>query len=285
MARSGSALSRREWLMRASIVLPAMHAGLIGNRAIANEQVSGSPVRFNELTLHTRDLASQRSFYTDVLQLPVLHEGPDRLTYRAGATRLTFEPSAAGESPFYHFAFNIPENKLDFAIEWMEGRGDILTWHRTGKQIIHFKQWNAHSVYFFDPAGNILEFIAHHELDNAAGGAFSVDDILCINEIGVVVDDVSALVSELDERLDAKPFLNWSPEFAPVGDREGLFICVKAGRVWLPTKDVKAKESAVSVTQRAKTLHSPMTFESAPGLRVAFESAGVSGSQSLSNAS
>ena len=47
---------------------------------------------------------------------------------------------------------------------WMEDYED---------DIANFVNWHAKSVYFFDPAGNIVELIARFDLDNKTSETFS----------------------------------------------------------------------------------------------------------------
>jgi len=56
-----------------------------------------------------------KAFYGTTLDLAIPEEGLDRLTVQAGYTRITFDNSSDtvdGRPPFYHFAFNIPKNKI-----------------------------------------------------------------------------------------------------------------------------------------------------------------------------
>ena len=107
----------------------------------------------------------------------------------AGQTVLTFEliDKKYGR-PFYHFAFNIPENKIEKAYEWQKIKTDIIhpnpdfNWDST-KKIVHFSGWNANSIFFLDPAGNLLEYIARHDLKNANAAEFSAKDILYAGDI------------------------------------------------------------------------------------------------------
>ena len=63
--------------------------------------------------------------------------------------------------------------------------------------MVDFSHWNAHSVFFYDPAGNVVEYIARHDLKNAAPGGFGSADILYASEIAWIVDDVAATASTL----------------------------------------------------------------------------------------
>lgn len=186
-----------------------------------------------DLELLTRDLGALRAFYNQGLRLPLLASTPDRFTVRAGATRLTFTADAT-RAATYHFAFNIPENKLPAAKAWLSGRADLLT--QDGADEFASQSWNARQVYFFDPAGNILEFIARHNLPNAAPGPFDPADILNISEIGLPVGDVPAAVDRLARDLALSPFREPGDTFTPLGDEHGLFIVVRQGRHWFPTR-------------------------------------------------
>ncbi len=237
-------------------MIPALHAGLSGAAAWAGSETAADrdaaararrPVEFLELELRCHRIDEQRVFYRDALGLDTRREG-SALVVQAGSSRLRFVPAENGSEPMYHFAFMIPENKLDRAIDWMRGRSPLRP-NRDGGVVFHFRRWNAHSIYFFDPAGNLAELIAHHELPNAAAGDFSSRDILFACEIGLVAPDLGVLLAEIDQRLGLGPFFAASDSFAPVGDRHGLFICVKERRIWLAT-DLAAATYPVDVTLR-----------------------------------
>ncbi len=247
---------RREFLRRSAVMIPAFHGGLLGAAAWADSEPTAAPgasvrarhpVEFQELELRCHRIEEQQVFYRDTLGLDTRLDG-SALEVQAGSSRLRFVPAESGSEPMYHFAFMISENKLDRAIDWMRGRAPLRT-RQDGSVVFHFRRWNAHSIYFFDPAGNIAEFIAHHELPTAAEGDFSTRDILFASEIGLVAPDLEVLLADLDRRLGLTPYFAASDNFAPVGDRHGLFICVKEHRTWLAT-DLKAATYPVDVTIR-----------------------------------
>lgn len=244
---------RRELLKRSALLIPALHGSLsgaaawAGSESIADASRAQRPVEFLELTLRCHRIEEQEVFYRDVLGLDTLREG-SALVVQAGSSRLRFVPAESGSEPMYHFAFMIPENKLDRAIDWMRGRAPLQT-RQDGNVVFHFRRWNAHSIYFFDPAGNLAEFIAHHELPTTAEGDFSPRDILFACEIGLVAPELDVLLADIDQRLGLTPFFAASDNFAPVGDRHGLFICVKQHRIWLAT-DLAALTYPVDVTLR-----------------------------------
>jgi len=179
-------------------------------------------------------LPAQRDFYTTVLSLPVVEENDGTLTVRAGSSRLTFKQAPEGWSGVYHFAFNIPENRFQDAKSWLSGRAPLIK-DAGGADEFRFESWNAHSIYFYDPAGNILEFIARHNLDNSSNGPFTGQSILSVSEIGLATDNVPDTVRLLREHLGVGIYDGaGSDTFTAAGDEHGLFIVVKRSRVWFP---------------------------------------------------
>ena len=184
--------SRRQFIASASAsALVAAHGGITTNVLAAQLPATNgaTPARIQSLRLQTSASLSELSaYYRDVLELPVLSEESSEFTIGAGESRITFVPAAADvKDPFYHFAFNIPENKIRSARNWQRARGPIMNTPPRLRdpdypaEVRHFRRWNAHSVFFLDPAGNVLEYIARHTLENAATGSFTSRDILCFN--------------------------------------------------------------------------------------------------------
>jgi len=158
--------------------------------------------RFQEVELYTqtKDLAKQKEFYTSKMQLQLVSENTNQFSVKAGETLLKFSGNDDYKKPFYHIAFNIPENKLDEAKQWSNNRFELLL-NDYGEDIIYFKKWNAHAIYFMDPVGNILEFIAHHTLKNSSPDKFTEKNLLYIIEVGLVCNNVKALSSDIKQKL------------------------------------------------------------------------------------
>jgi catechol-2,3-dioxygenase len=189
-------------------------------------------MRIRELKLFTGRLAEQKKFYTQTLGLPLVDEQNDHIAIQVGATKLIFMRTQEGSQPYYHFAFNITENKLLQAKAWIAERSIDLS--RDDPDNWYSKSWNSHALYFYDPAGNIVEFIARHDLANAQEGPFTEKDILCVSEIGLVPDTVAATVTTLQGKVGVEVYKgSISEEFAALGDEHGLFILSRRGRTWL----------------------------------------------------
>lgn len=197
------------------------------------------------LELLSADLEAQKDFYGDVLDLPVRLDSTI-LEVQAGRTKLLFTHAPEFDGA-YHFAFNIPENQFDAAKSWISGRIPLLR-DENGHDEFHSENWNSSSVYFKDPAGNVLELIARHDLKNAMNEEFNSKQILNISEIGLPSEDVVGLADKICKQLDVSVFRQEPNEsFTPVGDDNGLIIIPVKGRIWIPNSGVPARLLSVRV--------------------------------------
>lgn len=202
-------------------------------------------MRIQQLTLYTRRLSEQKTFYQSILGLPLLAETSTSFSIQAGTTRLHFQETA--QDVLYHLAFTIPRNLFSEAKSWLKEHLTLL--NDEGKDEFFFEFINARSLYFLDAEDNILEFIVHYNLTEETEGSFHPTNILRLSEIGLPIEDVLAQVAVLQEKLAIEPYGGpASPGFAFMGDIYGQFVVVKAGRPWLPTKDVLAAVAPVQVT-------------------------------------
>jgi len=142
-------------------------------------------------------------------------------------------------------AFNIPENQLAAAKRWLTTRVPLL--QNGASDEWFFADWNAHAVYYLDAAGNILEFIARHNLPTATQQPFTWQSILAASEIGLATPHVRDFCQQLKTHLGLERWRGNDTDFAAVGDEDGLFIVAVSGRPWngnespaqpLPTKIV-----------------------------------------------
>jgi hypothetical protein len=210
-------------------------------RAVAGTEVRGAGVpRIRRLELvSAAPLGEMRAFYGETLGLPVLDATAGHVTIQAGETRIRFlGPPADGTRPFYHFAFNIPPGKVIAAHRWQTARTPLLPIppHLRDPDypddVVNYRHWNAHSIFFFDPAGNVVEYIARHDLQADAPGDFGSADILYASEIAFVVDDVAAMASTLRDVAGVADYKAApSEQFGALGDDDGLLLVMQRGRV------------------------------------------------------
>lgn len=158
----------------------------------------------------------------------------DRLEIEAVASRPEFLPGAG--QPFYHFALLVPGDRFDAALEWLEDRVEPLPDRESGEIVFDFSNWNARAVYFHDPAGNIVELIAHRGVgEQGAEGAFSGAELLGFSELGLVGEP-----AVLAQKLAGLALEVWDGTVAGeglafVGEPARTLILSPVGRPWLPT--------------------------------------------------
>ena len=187
----------------------AMHDVAAGQNAAAVPPPPPRPrILALELQAAAAAMGAMKTFYGKTLDLRIMNETGDRFTVEAGETQVTFVSAADAEGPkppFYHFAFNIPENKILAALEWQKARTPLLAIPERNRaagyppEVVDYSHWNAHSIFFLDPAGNVVEYIARHDLKNGDKAPFGWTDILYVSEIGLIVDDVAATAATIKD--------------------------------------------------------------------------------------
>jgi hypothetical protein len=207
-------------------------------------------MNIQKLELLAVDLIAQRDFYTNVVELPT-ELGSSNLVVQAGTTELIFLQAPADFNGSYHFAFNIPENQFQAAKKWITDRIPLLHDH-DGQEEFESKSWNSDSIYFLDAAGNILEFIARHSLQNGVAGGFDSGQILNVSEIGLPSVDVIQFANELCAQLGISVYKQEPNEtFTPLGDEDGLLILPIKERIWMPDSGVPARLLPIRVAGRS----------------------------------
>lgn len=256
---------RRDFLRWAGEFIVAMHLPAMGcarRQFTTPEDKAAKPevaARFSHLRLQTHCLEELRAFYSKTIGLPIIAGTARSITFRAGASAIEFVQVDDGSKPFYHFAFNIPENKFSLGKEWLKARCPLLRFP-DGTDEIFFENWNAHATYFHDPGHNIVEFIARHTLANGASGPFGLDDILCDSEIGLVARDQEATSKAITRAFGINKYKN---SFFATGDEYGLFIIPTVNRLWIPEEKQPATIFPTQVTIHSSE-KSPLKFDDLP---------------------
>jgi catechol 2,3-dioxygenase-like lactoylglutathione lyase family enzyme len=190
-------------------------------------------MHIQRLRLFTAQLGELMDFYHGILELPIAWSNENGFGIQCGDGMLEF--AAGGEENYYHVAFNIPSAAIEAAAAWLEELG-IAILPLEGKRIVDFPNWAAKSVYFHDPAGNILELIARERLELPGGKPFGSDSIVGISEMGLPTDSMATVLQALESQIELARFWNPGPSFAAMGDDRGLFIVVDSKeKLWIPT--------------------------------------------------
>ena len=120
-------------------------------------------IKIKETCLYIHNLEQAKTFYHDVLELPIISFLPGKhIFFSAGSSVLlcfnpedsrlkTSPPGHYGEGK-QHFAFEVAEQEYEKSKEWIQSKGITLT------DVVKWKG-GAESVYFEDPEGNVLEIV------------------------------------------------------------------------------------------------------------------------------
>lgn len=146
---------------------------------------------FKAVTLYTNKLKQLKGFYGNVLGLHMLETDVDHFTVSIGSTTLTFSEST--RAAIYHFAINIPGNQFTLAKHWAMERVELN--REEGLNEVYYPRFEADSIYFEDPAGNVIELIARRNVDKWSD--FSVESFINLSEVSIT----TPFVAEVGEQL------------------------------------------------------------------------------------
>src|SRR5690625_5086811 len=187
---------------------------------------------FKSVVLYTNQLKSLRRFYMNILDLKITKFSDEEFTITIGESSLTFKQF--DQPAFYHFAINIPGNQFSMMKYWIKER---LTLNREGGiDEIYFPSFDADSMYFEDPVGNIIELIGRRKRDMF--GNLTSDAFLNISEIGIV----TPFVTEVGDQLqDFGIPLLWGTDVKPdelnfLGKDDTFIVLVPPERKWYFSK-------------------------------------------------
>jgi hypothetical protein len=200
-------------------------------------------IRRAELPVAADAVAALRAFYAGW--------GAAGLSLPAGSGEIVFVPAASGQ-PFHHFALLVPGDRFEAARSWLSARAPLLGDAGKSETTFDFSDWDALACYVADPAGNIVELIAHAELCRSGRtGPFQCSEVCAISEVGLVVDERT----EALERLAGQGISLWSGSAGPgglsfVGRKGHTLILVAPGRGWLPTGAPARRCAATVLVER-----------------------------------
>lgn len=211
-------------------------------------------MEFDHIHFKTVHLSALRAFYTDTFECPVTNVTPEEFTVNFGATAVTFTETDDGSDPFYHFAINVPQNQFDDAATWLADRVELLTESETGDRMFVGELFNSQQVYCHDPAGNIVELIARHDLSNDSDSPFSSESFREVSEIGLPVPDNKHAAQAIGNHVTVSLYngddvsaVTDDDQFTAIGNDRGTFIVVRQGRPWFPTRSQAAEVFPIAV--------------------------------------
>ncbi len=192
-------------------------------------------MEIKSVILQSNHIEAMKQFYVDRFGFSLIAEDKKGFRIAVGTSELEFSSKQVEGEPYYHFAFNIPTNKFKEAKAWLKARVTLNVDFE--KDEIYFSNFDAHSLYFYDPAGNIVELIARHSIGEIQEEPFSIASILNISEIGLTVEDAIDTCNKLMEigihERENGDLTSTSLNF--MGEKsKGIFIIVnQPGRRWI----------------------------------------------------
>jgi len=163
-------------------------------------------MKITKVKLYVHDVQKMEQFYVDLLGFALLERTADHFTIAVGESRMIFEKIYSYIPKQYHFALNIPSNLFQQAKIWTKEHVGLLD--SEGQDEVYFEFLKAYSCYFYDPEGNIVEFIARQEINSKHDAAnFSVEQVLHIGEINLTTDGILAIAEQL-KKYAIKPIAN-----------------------------------------------------------------------------
>lgn len=191
-------------------------------------------MNIKRVTMYASNFDATKQFYLAKLQLPLLSEEQDRFTINVGETAITFIEAPFIEKPFYHFAFDIPSNQFEEAKAWTKGK--VTLSKERGEDEVYFEGIDAKSIYFEDPAGNIVEFICRFSDAKQSTAPFTASSLQKVSEMSIVVKDKLTSVSAFHEvsifERDHKEITAEGLTFMGTREDASYLLFVNVGRTW-----------------------------------------------------
>ncbi|MDT3959721.1 hypothetical protein [Staphylococcus kloosii] len=192
-------------------------------------------MKLNKILIYTDKLTKIKTFYVDFLGFNLRQDTLDYFSISVGHSELIFKYSETLEDPYYHFAFDIPPEMFEEVKVWLQERVNLLT--EEGQDEIYFSGFDAKSLYFYDTAYNIVEFMARNEYHNKTqANQFTVQEIFGISEIGLVIDNLEQSMTTL-KNYNYSNIANYMDEdslnFIFNNNESNYLLLTKANRRWL----------------------------------------------------
>ena len=191
-------------------------------------------MNIKHVTMYASNFGATKQFYLAKLQFPLLSEEADRFTMNVGETAVTFIKAHLNEKPFYHFAFDIPSNQFEEAKAWTKGK--VTLSQEQGEDDVYFEGIDAKSIYFEDPAGNIVEFICRLSDAGHSAVPFTASSLQKVSEMSIVVKDKLKSVPAFHEvsifERDHNEISAQGLTFMGAREDASYLLFVNEGRTW-----------------------------------------------------
>jgi len=205
-------------------------------------------MQITTLQLWSADVPALREFYTRLLPASVEVASDDTLRLRIGPAQLIFKQAAAGWQGVYHYALHVPPQHFASAKAFVAAQTALVR-NSAGDDQFAFESWGARAFYWYDPAGNIGEIIAHGA-SAPSDAPFGDQSLSGIAEAGIVADNVVTLAEQLRREIGIATYHSASDDFIPLGDDDARLILVRSGRIWFPDTGIAAAPAPATIQLR-----------------------------------
>ncbi|KOS62012.1 VOC family protein [Lysinibacillus agricola] len=155
-------------------------------------------MKITKVKLYAYDVHKMKEFYCDHLGFVLIKNSDNFFEMAAGESIITFKKIPSSVKKQYHFALNIPCNLFQQAKSWGKKHAELL--FSEGQDEVYFDTLKAHSCYFYDPEGNIIELISRQEVNQKQDAeSFSAKHVLNIGEMNLTTDAIYSVANSLRE--------------------------------------------------------------------------------------
>lgn len=192
-------------------------------------------MNIQHVTMYASNFEAMKQFYLTHLAFPYTSGDENSFTIQVGQSTVTFCKALEGETPFYHFAFNVPSNQFVEAKAWANSKVPLST-EEEGYDEVYFENIDAKSIYFEDPAGNIVEFICRLSDATPSNEPFSATSLQKMSEMSLVVLDKLQAFAKLHDiglfERDDEEITPTGLTFIGVRADASYLLLVNEGRTW-----------------------------------------------------
>jgi len=155
-------------------------------------------MKITKVKLYAYDVHKMKEFYCNHLGFALITNTDHFVDIAVGESIITFEKIPSYVKKQYHFALNIPCNLFQQGKIWVKDRAELL--FSEGQDEVYYDRLKAHSCYFYDPEGNIIELISRQEVNQKQDAdSFSPEHVLNIGEMNLTSDAIDSVANSLKE--------------------------------------------------------------------------------------
>ena len=185
-----------------------------------------------EATIFVSNYEGTLEFYKNLFKNIITETSPQQFQINVQWNTLKVLEAETDEKPYYHFCFLIPKSHFKQAKEYVSKIVPLNT--KDGEDEISFME-EIQSFYFYDPSGNIVEFMGKDSVDDPINDIFSPESVLALNEMSLVTNNLEKTATKLHEKgiLEKEPNEFKASGLIFVSSDETTVLLSATDRTWL----------------------------------------------------